>query len=281
MLVRSLLVGSLLTAMAAAPTMLVYSAKQGVSAPAQGGFTLLFDIAAPPELVAKLRNANVILGIEKLQIRESGRRSILSTSAQGALVRLAPDKATVTGTYQGKPFKYDFAGAPPADLAKDQVRQFAFALSMGGRNFTLGPKGEYTSGSTDDDAAAEAMAMMIDAPVRLPETAVDVGQQWTREFAGNRKHKETGAVFRYKQNATLKSLAQGRAVIAFTTSGRLDIPPEKNTEKEETTVQTSGSVTLDMKSGLVVASTSTGTLTTAFQGGAIKLTRRIDASFSE
>lgn len=279
MLATSILAGTILMA---APSVLVYNAAQGTSTPVQGGFTLIFDIAGPPEIVGKLRSANVILGIEELQIRESGRRTILSASPQGSLVRLAVDKATVSGTFHGKPFQYEFtSGPPPANLQQDPVRQLAFALSIGGRNFTLGPKGEYQSGGADDDAGAEAMAVIIDAPVRLPDQPVDVGQQWTREWGGARRHKENDGVFRYKQTATLKSLDKGRAVIAFTTTGRLDIPEGKNTQNEETVVDARGSVTLDVKTGMIVSTQSAGTLTTAFQGGALTLTRRIEASFAE
>lgn len=282
MLLRSLFVGTVATVLMAAPTVLLYNAKPGASVPVQGGFTLTFDVVGPPEITTKLRAANVILGIDKLQVRGMGRRTVVSASSQGNLMRLAVEKANVSGTYLGKPFKYDFAGpTAPATLQKDEVGQFAFAISMGGRTYTLGPKGDYLTGSADDDAAAEAMSVIIDAPVRLSDTAVDIGQSWTREWTGARRNKDNGGVFHYKQTATIKSLVKGRALIDFSVSGRLDIPADRNPQKEETTLELTGTVTLDSTTGMVVASRSSGTVATAFEGGTLRLTRRIDANFTE
>ena len=155
---------------------------------------------------------------------------------------------------------------------------------MGGRAYTITAKGEYSSGDLDEDAQGEALSLLIDAPVRLPDQPVSVGEEWTTEWTGDRQQKEHEGVFKYRQTAKLEEIVENgsrRAHITFEINGSMEIPPESNPQQEETLMTVIGSIVLDLDSGLIVANKSSGTITTELKSVGLKLVREIESNYEE
>ena len=153
---------------------------------------------------------------------------------------------------------------------------------MAGRHYVVGSKGEYRLAKAAADAHAEGYAALIDAPVRVPEERVSVGNEWTTEWTGEGKQKESGAVFQYRQVALLQELTESpsvRAHIAFKTIGTLQFPHAPSPQLEETVLETKGTVVLDLETGLPVLAESFGMMTTDLKRAGVKLARGTSAKY--
>jgi hypothetical protein len=192
------------------------------------------------------------------------------------------DHASVEGTFDGKPFRFEFdLDAPPEGLKENPLQQICWNLGMGGRRYTLGPQGEYLVGDLKGDAHGEAMALAIDGPVRLPDAAVAVGQEWTTEWVGALRQQKSDGVFHFRQSAKLEQIedAGSRAHITFATSGPLQMSPDRNAAGEETLLDAKGSIVLDLAAGLPAIIESSGTITTQLKGAGMKMVRAIASKY--
>ncbi len=269
----------------AGPETLSYRGKSGDSIPTQGVFTLTLDILGPDAVTGQLRSENTMLFIQRLHVHGEGSRVITSSEEKGNNVQILFDRARVEGTYDNELYQFDFERtSPPENLQKDQFLLFSWALSMGGRHYKLGPKGEYFTGDPNDDAHSEAVNLLIDAPVRLPNHGVKVGEEWANEWTGVRRQEDNDGAFHYRQTASLQEIVENgsrRAHISFETTGRLQIPPGKNTNGEETLLEAKGSIVLDLENGLVIATNSSGTVTSEFKASGVKIVWWIEAKYEE
>jgi hypothetical protein len=253
-------------------------------APLSGGFTLNLDVQGPAALVSQVRASAPILSIERMQVSGNGGQ-VISANSQGSDVQVAFEKARVEGIYKSKPFQFDFEQSNrPKNLEQDPLQLISWVYSLGGRRFSRGVLGEYTIGDEKTDAQTEAMGVIIDAPVRLPEGPAKVGDEWTSEWKGARAESETQGVFRYRQTAQLRKIEEGespRAHIGFSTSGQLEIPAGRNESRGEATVMNAeGTILLDLLTGRVVSSETSGTITSDFRVG-FKIIRGIKTKYEE
>ncbi len=275
------MVGFMLAVQNAAP--LSYGSGKGKPARTRGGFTLEIDVLGPPSLIRQVRASNVILGLNKFQVSGEG-ESTVGPGDGGARVDIRLETARVEGDYKGNPYQFDLTlSSPPDDLAEDPLKQVAWGLGMGGRHYSVGTRGEYLPANPDDDAQGEAMGHLIDTVVRFPTDGVHVNSEWTNQWNGNRRQAENGASFVFEQKARLEEVLDGgpRFRISCQLTGRLDIPEDKNPNHEETTLEAKGSVIFDSKRQKIVASESSGAITTSMKQAGLTLIRRIESRFEE
>ena len=266
---------------------LTYRPAPGPPKAVKSEYTYDFEMTGPATLVAQLVKANPMLSIKQIRATRTGQLSVTAGANNGSHVELIFDTAHVSGLNGDKPFQLDLdKGIDPMSMdlksPQEAPRVLAFVLAMGKRDFLLGPQGDYSLVDTKQDAQGEATGIIVDAPVRLPPNAVNVGQEWTSEWIGKAADKKNGGKFRYKQTAKLAEIVAGptpRARITFATTGTLDIPAGSNPQNEETILDATGFILLDIQTGTVVASESAGTVTSDIKGAAVKLVRRTTAKF--
>jgi len=266
----------------AGPENLRYHAKPGDSTPARGEFTYALHVNGFAIHVNQVRSSSPVSAIEQLRATRNGRR-VMSAGEDGANhVEIIFDSAHVEGRTRDKAFQFDFDHASGPALGQDQLRQFSWALAAAPRRFALGPKGEYHPDNPNQDGHAEAIGVIVDLPIRLPDGPVHVGDQWSGEWTGTTRKKD-GASFQYRQNAQLEEIIEGpspRARISFSTSGLLQIVPEKNSQGEETTLDARGFVLLEVATGLVDAGESAGTISTDITSLGLKIVHEITATYT-
>lgn len=267
--------------LAVVPQTLTYRPAPGPAKAVEGEFSYLFEIAGPDALVKQLVTTNPVLAITEIRGTRKGRMTTTAGPANTSHVEVIFDSAKVTSIGAGKPFQFEFSrSSPPAtSLQADPPRVFSWGISMGRRDYLVGPTGDYSVQEQDSDAQGEALAILVDSAVRLPEKPAKVGETWTREWAGKRQQKNTDGVFGYKQTARLEALAGGRARISYTIQGVLQIAAAKNPNAESTTLEGKGTVVLDVASGTVIESDSSGAIVTELKKPGVKMVRRIGAKF--
>jgi hypothetical protein len=244
------------------------------SGPIQAEMTYSFAVTGPPTLTSQLLGGNPGLSIQQLRATRRGRRVISAAEDGRSRVEILVENAQVEGRTQDKPLQFHFDGGPaPADLAADPVRQFAWSLSVTPRRYTLGAKGDYRL-DAGHDAQTEATGVILDAPIRLSDGAVNVGDEWSSDWTGNGRRKKDDAVFHYHQTARVEEIGGGaapRARISFSTSGALRDSSGKNLQGEDTRLESKGSILLDVRTGTVVGVDSSGTITTDVKGAGLKV----------
>lgn len=259
------------------PIVLEFKGTPGECA-ASGGFTTTLDVTGPPILTRQLTGANALLALQSYRVSGEGRRTI-EAGDDGCVVLTQYDRAHADGVFNNKPFEFDLTPVRPEYVKEDKLTEIAWGLSMTGRKHVLGPKGEYRLAKRDADAHGEALALLIDAPVRLPEGGVNVGQEWTTEWTGEFTHKDTNARFGYRQTAVLQQVTDGKAHITFVTSGKLNFTDKPSPQREDTVLESKGTLVLDLNTGLPAMVESAGTMTTDLKQSGVKLLRSTTAKF--
>jgi hypothetical protein len=251
---------------------LTYHATPGDPTSIQQEFTYALLISGPAGFVSKLVASNPALTIEHLRATRKGRRSFIANGGEATRVEIHVVGAHVDVKTRDTALQYDFdQSTAPADVAQDPIRHFSWGFSMAAQMYTLGSKGEYRL--ADQDGEAEPLAVILNAPVRLPDRPVDVGDQWNAEWTGSARKKD-GGTMQFRQIARLEELAPApsrRARISFSTTGTLNVPADKNPQGEELTLEAKGSVVLDLVSGAVVTADSAGTVTTDIKKVGVRL----------
>lgn len=260
---------------------LSYHAKPGDHAPASGEFTYALHVIGLGVHVKRVRASSPASAIEQFQATRTGRR-IMSPGKDGVNhVEVVFDSAHVEGRTRDTTFQFDFDEASGAVPGEDDIRQFSWTLAAAPRRFALGPKGEYHVENGSPDNHADAIGVIVDLPVRLPDGPVNVGDQWTVEWTGISRQND-GATFRFRQNAQLEAITDGpspRARITFSTSGTLQIAPEQNTQAEETTLAAKGFVLLEIGTGLIDVGESAGTITTDITSLGLQIVHEFSATY--
>jgi hypothetical protein len=252
----------------------------------EGGFSLKLELKGPEDRLKALRESNAALALHELTFHGEGERVIGSAGREGVAVGVGFQKVHVNGTASAGPFQFDFEQAkPPADLSKDPVRQLSWGLSMGRRNFKLGPKGDYQGGDAGSGATGEAMNMILDGAVRFPNMPIDVGEEWTNQWMGTVREKDSGGIFEYRQKARLEAIVPGgspRARISFNVTGSMAIPPDRNKGRDEvTTFEGHGAILLNLLTGEIVAIDTAGTITSDFKAAGFAIVRGMAAKYAE
>jgi hypothetical protein len=269
-------------ALVLAPQSLVYKPTAAEPRPITSTFTYALKFTGADALVAQLQSSNPILSVSELRATRKGKLTI--DGEKDSHIQVTFESSHVEGLVAAKPFQLDFAPGAPAPAMQDlstpqKVAQLvSWGLTMGPRNFTLGPTGDYSLVDTQQDAQGEATGVIVDAPVRLPGHAITAGGEWTSDWIGKRPQKNNGAVFKFHQTAKLLDMSAGpspRAHISFVTTGTLEVPPAKNPQGEVTSLDAKGTVTLDVASGVVVGIDAAGAITTELKQAGLKIERRL------
>jgi hypothetical protein len=269
-------------ALAAGPQTLTYRPVPGPPRSVEGELSYNLEITGPDALVKQLVTANPVLSVTEIRSTRKGKATATSGSGNTSHVEIIFDSARVTGVAAGKPFQFDFTrnNSPATTMAADPPRVFSFGMTMDHRNYQIGPNGDYSVIDSDTDAQGEATAILVDGAVRLPDNPVKVGETWTRDFLGKRKHKNADTTFVYHQTARLDHLSEGpspRAKISYTTTGVLNMPADKNPQLEQSTFEGKGYVVLEVPTGNLVESDTSGSITTELKKAGLKMVRRMAA----
>ena len=135
----------------------------------------------------------------------------------------------------------------PPILEKNPVGRAAWGIAMGVRDHLLGSIGEYTIVTSQEDASGEALKFLLDAPARLPDRPVGVGETWTSRWTGGRRSKKSGGVFQFRQVARIQEISTTdprRARITFETTANLDSLPNVSGQSEEMQLDATGADSL-------------------------------------
>ncbi len=244
------------------PIELKYGGEKGASAPVDAAYTLTLKITGTEQMVTMVRSAEAFFGFEKIRVRASGERKILSNTKGKVHVKIEVDEARVDGVYDDEKYEFDFEkSAPPEGLDKDKLQQICWFLGMGGRDYTLGLKGDYKSSDENQDAWGEILDYASVAAVRLPDAPVKVGEEWESKWKTERKQKDNDGRYAIAQKAKIEKIEKNVARISFSAKASLEIPKEKvdkNQKKSENVFEASGWVDLDLKTGAALGSESKG-----------------------
>ena len=247
----------------------------------RGGFTTTLEVSGNPAVTRQLLATNRLLTLQTVTVSGEGPRTA-AVAEHGCDVRILVDRAHVEGVFAQQPFAYDLLPSMAGNFNNDKVLETVWGLAMAGRHYLLGSKGEYRLVKAGADPHGEGYAVLIDAPVRVPEERVSVGEEWTTEWTGAATHKDTGAVFHYSQVALLQEITESPAVrahIAFKTTGTLQFPDQPSPQLEETVLETKGTIVLDLETGLPVMSEAFGMMTTDLKRAGVKLARGTSAKY--
>ena len=210
------------------------------------------------------------LSFSEIRIKGEGVRRVTGPSAKGMGHKVEYSAARVAGTYDDDPFQFDFErGAPPGDLSTSKLKQICWFLSMAGPDYRVGSRGEYASSDANKEAWGEALDLVINALIRLPEKPVAAGEEWTTEWKGTYKQKDNEGIFAYKQKAKVEKFEKSVARLTFESTGKLEIPEgkrDKNAEVQETTFEAKGALALDLETGLAVSHDTTGAVRAKYKG---------------
>jgi hypothetical protein len=249
---------------------LTYRGQKGDKNSVTGDVVLKLKIDGTDALTNLVRSSMEFLSFSKIHIKGEGVRRVTRTAPKGTGIKIEYATARVEGVYDDEPFEYDFERkAPPEKLAEDKLKQICWFLSMGGPDYRIGTKGEFASNDPNKDAWGEAMEIAVNALVRLPEKPVAAGGEWSAAWKGAYKQKDNDGRFAFSQKAKLEKVEGKRARIAFEATGTLEIPEarrEKNAEVQETKYDAKGFIVLDLESGGVVTSESTGSVRARYKG---------------
>jgi hypothetical protein len=242
------------------------------SAPIQAEIGYSFAASGPPMLTSELLASNAGLAIQQFRTTNQGRRTISAIDDGGSRIEIVFEHARVEGRTQDGPFQLEFDGG--TGPGADPIRRFAWGVGVGPRRYTLGPNGEYRLDDGGQDPHAEAAGVILDAPVRLTDRTVTVGDEWTSDWTGVSRRKHDGAMFHYRQTARVEEIVAGatpRARISFSTSGSLHDPSGKELQAEKARLEGKGSILLDVQTGTVVGVDSTGTISTEIKTAGLKV----------
>jgi hypothetical protein len=210
------------------------------------------------------------LKFQKIHIRGEGDRKIKRADKKGVETQIEYTSARVDGSFDDEPYEFDFdRTAPPEGLDKDKLKQIAWFMSMGGPQFILDPKGAYKSTDANKDAWGEAMDIVTNGLIRFSDKPLKKGEEWSSEWKGLYKQKDNEGRFQFAQKARIEKLDGKRATVSFTLTGTLDIPEakrDKNADKQETKLESKGTIVIDTDSGRIRTVTSKGALVSHYKG---------------
>ena len=249
---------------------LKYGGKKGDKTAIAGEVTLKLKIDGTEALTNLVRSSMEFLSFSEIRIKGEGVRRVTGPSAKGMGHKVEYSAARVAGTYDDDPFQFDFErGAPPGDLSTSKLKQICWFLSMAGPDYRVGSRGEYASSDANKEAWGEALDLVINALIRLPEKPVAAGEEWTTEWKGTYKQKDNEGIFAYKQKAKVEKFEKSVARLTFESTGKLEIPEgkrDKNAEVQETTFEAKGALALDLETGLAVSHDTTGAVRAKYKG---------------
>jgi hypothetical protein len=252
------------------PVDLSYGGKKGDMSGLAGDVALKLKIEGSDAITNLVRSSMEFLSFSEIHIKGEGVRRLTGPTAKGMGHKVEYETARVDGTYDDEPYGFDFTrGSPPGDLTTNKLKQICWFLSMGGPEFRLGPKGEYSSTDPNKDAWGEGLDLMVNGLVRLPDKPVPAGGEWTADWKGAYKQKDNEGMFTFQQKAKLEKVEKGVARIAFELTGKLEIPEakrDKNAEIQETKLAAKGAISIDTATGLITSHESAGSVTARYKG---------------
>jgi hypothetical protein len=233
---------------------------------------LAIKIEGPDPLAGMVRSMSPLLSLNNLVVRAEGSKQIVSKGKQKYDIEMA----RVEVRYDDENHEYDFEkGVPPADLAKDKLKQMMWILAVSGRNFSLSADGEYRSDDPNQDHNGEAMDLMALGITRMPDRAVKAGDSYEREWKGSRKdkNKKKGGVFAFKQKVQVEKIEerQGKKIATLTsllTGEVVDGEKDPSADEAWTKCQGKTKAVIEVDGGRVLSSEGSGQVTVYHRGTA-------------
>ena len=252
------------------PVALKFGGTTDDSQPVTVELTLTLKISGTDQIVNMVRSAEAFLNFEKIRVRGEGKRHIKAVEKGAVRYRLDMEQARVDGRYDDEDYEFDFSAASPPeglDDPKKKLQQICWWLGMGGREYTLDPKGVYASNDQNQDAWGELLDYVGVGAVRLPEKPVAVGVEWESKWKTARKQKDNDGKYAVVQKAKVERVekkdGRRRARISYAMTGDLEVAKERqdpNAKKSENKFEGSGWIEVDADSGFVIAGEGKGTV---------------------
>jgi hypothetical protein len=215
-----------------------------------------------------VRSMHPFLSMEKLLIRAEGGAQVVSKNKR----KVDYDEARVELRYDDEDHELDFQKGQPAEDAKNKLRQMMWFLAAAGKNYTLSPEGDFRSEDPNQDHNGEAMEIIANGIVRMPDKEVKEGDTYEKTWKGQRSEKGKQAKFDFKQKVTVEKIEEKDGKKVATLSGDLTgvLDGKKDPSAEEGWTKCEGKMktVIELESGRVLASEGKGAVVGYFRNTA-------------
>jgi hypothetical protein len=215
-----------------------------------------------------VRSMHPFLSMEKLLIRAEGGAQIVSKNKR----KVDYDEARVELRYDDEDHELDFQKGQPAEDAKNKLRQMMWFLAAAGKNYTLSPEGDFRSEDPNQDHNGEAMEIIANGIIRMPDKDVKEGETYEKTWKGQRSEKGKQAKFDFKQKVTVEKIEErdGRKVATLSgdLTGQLDGKKDPSAEEGWTKVEGKMKTVIELETGRVLASEGKGAVVGYFKNTA-------------
>ena len=215
-----------------------------------------------------VRSMHPFLSMEKLLIRAEGGAQVVSKNKR----KVDYDEARVELRYDDEDHELDFQKGQPAEDAKNKLRQMMWFLAAAGKNYTLSPEGEFRSEDPNQDHNGEAMEIIANGIIRMPDKEVKEGETYEKTWKGQRSEKGKQAKFDFKQKVTVEKIEEkdGKKVATLSgdLTGQLDGKKDPSAEEGWTKVEGKMKTVIELETGRVLASEGKGAVVGYFKNTA-------------
>ncbi len=215
-----------------------------------------------------VRSMHPFLSMEKLLIRAEGGAQVVSKNKR----KVDYDEARVELRYDDEDHELDFQKGQPAEDAKNKLRQMMWFLAAAGKNYTLSPEGEFRSEDPNQDHNGEAMELIANGIIRMPDKEVKEGETYEKTWKGQRSEKGKQSKFDFKQKVTVEKIEErdGKKVATLSgdLTGQLDGKKDPSAEEGWTKVEGKMKTVIELETGRVLASEGKGAVVGYFKNTA-------------
>jgi len=215
-----------------------------------------------------VRSMHPFLSMEKLMIRAEGGAQIVSKNKR----KVDFDEARVEFRYDDEDHELDFQKGQPAEDGKNKLRQMMWFMAAAGKNYSLSPDGEFRSDDPNQDHNGEAMEIIANGIIRMPDREVKEGETYEKTWKGQRSEKGKQAKFDFKQKVTVEKIEErdGRKVATLSgeLTGQLDGKKDPAADEGWTKVDGKMKTVIEVETGRVLASEGKGAVVGYFRNTA-------------
>jgi hypothetical protein len=215
-----------------------------------------------------VRSMHPFLSMEKMLIRAEGGAQVVSRNRR----KVEYDEARVELRYDDEDYELDFQKGQPAEDDKNKLRQMMWFLAAGGKNYTLSPEGEFRSDDPNQDHNGEAMELIANGIIRMPDKEVKEGDTYEKTWKGQRTEKGKQGKFDYKQKVTVEKIEErdGKkvATLAADLTGQLEGKKDPSAEESWTKCEGKMKTVIEVETGRVLSSEGKGAVVGYFKNTA-------------
>lgn len=215
-----------------------------------------------------VRSMHPFLSMEKLLIRAEGGLQVTGRNRR----KMDYEEARVELRYDDEEHEYEYQKGQAPEADKDKLRQMMFYFAASGKNFTLSPEGEFRSDDANQDHNGEAMEIIANGIIRMPDKDVKEGETYEKTWKGQRSEKGKQAKFDFKQKVTVEKIEErdGKKVATLSgdLTGQLDGKKDPSAEEGWTKVEGKMKTVIEVETGRVLASEGKGAVVGYFKNTA-------------